>query len=707
MGCIMLNEGDQVSKVDDETASVVVVTPEEISAAAADKEKNVAVDKSESSDEADEEKKEKKKKKQVVGIVPESKDLYAKFDKHGNRSWTEKKPDDFEEAAENEETEKYAVIVRKHKLRDADSAQSLAIDSLIIQSPYLKRLLADVLDGYPGILTNLARLKLSAPFECFVHRWDRFEAARNDTSLEAPAKAHVELLHAIMRQELGHVIQLRDDYLKNRAVTFEHAWTLFPPGCLVVGHKQGKPVAARFSRGHYASTNCGEVYVLECRIIDWDGSIMGWSDLTLQIRSFAGTMPFASLPCYPLDHHHDAAGFRAALTDRGRRFESLAGFFYRGYSSVALYYQEEGAPRRETVQSRIVIDGANWEKENHARQLWLTPLHKEDVARDRRRRRLRRCGSFSSFSSDDASVDGDDSGDEKGRGKRLPLTEEQLLLTSPIVRGYALQNKRWMEFYVDDVAAVQFDEDAFSSLVMPADKKDLILAFAQSQARYKDAFDDVISGKGKGIIVLLSGGPGIGKTLTAESVAEEMRVPLFAMSAGDLGSSAYEVEQSLGKILALVASWNAVLLLDECDVFLEERSVHDMERNRIVAIFLRTLEYYQGILFLTTNRVRNMDPAFQSRIHVSLQYPPLDAAARAAVWRSFLGRTVGLGDTGLRGHDAHDVSDAEVDALSALDLNGRVIKNILKAANLLACHRGEKLAMGHLQTVLRVEGHSL
>ena len=52
----------------------------------------------------------------------------------------------------------------------------------------------------------------------------------------------------------------------------------------------------------------------------------------------------------------------------------------------------------------------------------------------------------------------------------------------------------------------------------------------------------------------------------------------------------------------MVARWEAVLLLDEADVFLEARSTHDLERNKLVSIFLRVLEYYEGILFLTTNR---------------------------------------------------------------------------------------------------------
>jgi hypothetical protein len=67
-----------------------------------------------------------------------------------------------------------------------------------------------------------------------------------------------------------------------------------------------------------------------------------------------------------------------------------------------------------------------------------------------------------------------------------------------------------------------------------------------------------------------------------------MRVPLHMISSGDLGSSPWEVERELRNILDLVARWNAILLLDECDVFLEARSAHDLERNKIVSIFLRT-----------------------------------------------------------------------------------------------------------------------
>lgn len=69
--------------------------------------------------------------------------------------------------------------------------------------------------------------------------------------------------------------------------------------------------------------------------------------------------------------------------------------------------------------------------------------------------------------------------------------------------------------------------------------------------------------------------------------------------------------------------WNWILLLDEADAFLAQRSEDDIGRYLFVSVFLRILEYYEGILFLASNRVGVFSEAFKSRIHVALYYPPL------------------------------------------------------------------------------------
>jgi SpoVK/Ycf46/Vps4 family AAA+-type ATPase len=171
-----------------------------------------------------------------------------------------------------------------------------------------------------------------------------------------------------------------------------------------------------------------------------------------------------------------------------------------------------------------------------------------------------------------------------------------------------------------------------------------------------------------------------------------MKVPLYTMSAGDLGTEPSKVESNLKSILEMSAKWDAVLLLDEADVFLEARSTHDLERNKLVSIFLRLLEYYEGILFLTTNRVDNIDAAFESRIHLSLAYEELDLDSRRTVWRNFLNQSA----------RDNDVSEKEIAELAKAQLNGRQIKNILKTSKLLASRKEEKLGFKHVDTVLRL-----
>jgi SpoVK/Ycf46/Vps4 family AAA+-type ATPase len=176
----------------------------------------------------------------------------------------------------------------------------------------------------------------------------------------------------------------------------------------------------------------------------------------------------------------------------------------------------------------------------------------------------------------------------------------------------------------------------------------------------------------------------------------DVKRPLFVVGAGDLGTKATELDQELQRVFELATSWKAIVLIDEADVFLEQRSLHDLERNAMVAVFLRHLEYYPAILFLTTNRVKTFDEAFLSRIHVALHFHALPAEARRAVWTAFLGKAgVEVGPHG-------GVSGAQLDRLVERDINGRQVKNATRTAGSLAMSRGETLCYGHLTEVLDV-----
>ena len=133
-----------------------------------------------------------------------------------------------------------------------------------------------------------------------------------------------------------------------------------------------------------------------------------------------------------------------------------------------------------------------------------------------------------------------------------------------------------------------------------------------------------------------------------------------------------DLESKLSQILDLAHKWHAVLLIDEADVFLEQREVRDVARNALVSIFLRKLEYFQGILFLTTNRVETFDEAVQSRIHIGIRYGPLDIKAKKCIWKLFIDRVRALPDVNVA-----NFTEDDFNRLSSFEVNGREVQALL------------------------------
>ncbi|KAI5077171.1 hypothetical protein GOP47_0006995 [Adiantum capillus-veneris] len=204
---------------------------------------------------------------------------------------------------------------------------------------------------------------------------------------------------------------------------------------------------------------------------------------------------------------------------------------------------------------------------------------------------------------------------------------------------------------------------------------------------------DVVAQKGEGCVVLCFGPPGTGKTLTAESLAETLRRPLWPISAFELGEEPGDLEKSLSQVLSTALRWHAIVLLDEADGYLERRAFNvDVKRNLMTGVFLRLLEYYAGVLFLTTNRVGAFDEAFLSRISLCVRYPPLDDERRGSVWRSLLARAgIAFGE----------------DNLNCLlqcrqPLNGCEIRNIISLAHNWAHSCAQPLSIDDVHDALQL-----
>ncbi|CAN5899084.1 hypothetical protein BH23PLA1_BH23PLA1_08530 [soil metagenome] len=274
---------------------------------------------------------------------------------------------------------------------------------------------------------------------------------------------------------------------------------------------------------------------------------------------------------------------------------------------------------------------------------------------------------------------------EEGRHYYSPYGRgEEGISRLPFVRIFSLDTKKYVYVDVDDVTPYEFDKSAMNRLHLPGEMMSVLSQVFKTPL--EGLFGDLIRGKHGGAVILASGKPGVGKTLTAEVYAEQTDRPLYVLELGELGTNASQVEENLQRVFTRVSRWNAVLQFDECEIFLTQRG-DDLERSAIVGIFLRLLDYYQGILFLTTNRPDVLDHAVLSRVMIKLAYPDLDHASRAAIWRHMF-EAAGL-----------TITDGSVEDLAASDLNGRQIRNLTRLAKIL--HPEGQVNLEQMRAVLR------
>ncbi|KAK0487643.1 P-loop containing nucleoside triphosphate hydrolase protein [Armillaria novae-zelandiae] len=449
--------------------------------------------------------------------------------------------------------------------------------------------------------------------------------------------------------ELGAVFSGRTEIL------FEHLWALISPNihvyCRTPQTGQDQILWARafsiYSR--FDGSSYGNVL---CDIISNDGEFFGVARVNLEINHFKGWKRIQDLEVYPLWIHPERAVLVKDAIYRGKKYAQLAKSSYHEIISGPAMIQVEEKLRKSNVHGRVMIDASAFRTYEANADKMNTPVH-QGLSRN-------------------------------------SLTDSDYMICNPVALGFCFGTKSWGGFAMDRLQDVVWSDEAFNSLVLGDTQKILIHALVKQHVARAAQYDDIVHGKGKGLIGLLSGKPGCGKTLTAEAVAEITRRPLYVVSAGELGTVPSSVDQMLSRILELAHRWDAVLLLDEAEVFLQERSTQDVTRNALVSIFLRQLEYYQGILILTTNLASQCDKALESRIHFCIYYPDLDYNARLRIWEMFL----------LKGSldPARGLSDFNLDRLAQLQLNGRQIKNVVANAQSIALEYKAPLSMEHIET---------
>jgi ATPase family associated with various cellular activities (AAA) len=257
----------------------------------------------------------------------------------------------------------------------------------------------------------------------------------------------------------------------------------------------------------------------------------------------------------------------------------------------------------------------------------------------------------------------------------------------PYVKVFDLTAHRFLLIHACDLKAYPWDATLLEKLVLPKDHKELVQMLVTGADL---VMEDIIKGKTGGVIVISTGDPGTGKTLTAEVFSEGVKKPLYKVHCSQLGTDEEKLEENLQIVLARAERWKSIMLIDEADVYVYQRGVN-IRQNAIVGVFLRVLEYYRGILFMTSNRGTIIDDAIMARATAWIQYDLPDLQKLTRIWRV------------LSDQFKIKLTDEDIATLVKLPefahTSGRSVKNLLKLARLVSGHREKPITPEIIQYV--------
>lgn len=446
--------------------------------------------------------------------------------------------------------------------------------------------------------------------------------------------------------------------MEDGKITFDHLTRMFTVGTKFVAvGKEDQLVGSVVHNTKIQQGMFGEKYFVVTGMFTFsDGTAFVQKQQDFAISEFKGLKYPETLNVRVMTPEDEAY-----LTERGRKFLKYGkGVHYCAYTGT-MFYRTPYGNVHFNANGRVIVDKIG---------------HKAVNPNDMDITDMGNMGGRMSYG-----------GHNTGPQSFTDIPEDSLYLTWPFFRGFSFQAKRWGEIFVENLGEINFDDNAFDYLVLDPKRKHIAKSLVINS---KSSFGDIITGKSGGCIFLLHGPPGTGKTLTAEAMSEVLHQPLYSITVGELGTTPDVLEQKLTRILEMTKSWNAVILIDEADIFLEKRSDNDIQRNAMVGIFLRLLERHTGVMFLTTNRAEQLDEAFRSRISVIFKYPKLDQPTRLQIWKNLLQAS------------ECSLTEENIIELSSHEINGRQIKNSIRMAQSLALTDNVPISKEYLNDVIEL-----
>ena len=420
------------------------------------------------------------------------------------------------------------------------------------------------------------------------------------------------------------------------AATTHRLWRLYVISGGEFTIASSPPETLNYSRNIIHDSRAGGTpIVVSAYYLDFDGKKYSAVDETWEIPYYKGEKEIHELPIFPVRFKKGGDTILETLKKRGRAFQELLskGKVTMAYDGWTLIHDPTGHEMTdadgdkmttpEHINSDVIVDFREafltvphwepkfstystsvfetktmhdpypiiqWADHDHSKRVrvWTeTLLTKESVDMIR----------WSHFAETDKFQSERLGNTSRRLGADMVLSDEDLALLPSRFFAYALRDRKFIVINIAHLKIIPPLLNPFNDLKIPDMHKKMILSIVYEHFEKKrirqvaagqglETHDqDFIRGKGRGIVILLHGAPGVGKTATAEAVAHTQHRPLFPITCGDLGTTPKVVEERLQETFRLANLWDCILLMDEADIFLSQRQKNDdsISRNAMVS----------------------------------------------------------------------------------------------------------------------------